>query len=233
MIANYVYGYLRNQEETAPSGKVSPSAINGCPRAVMYRLLRVPATNNLPDIALVNMMVGKYMEKLVIDALRAGGLLLAEGYVGETDVLIGVIDAVIEGPRPVEIKNINSAAFRWTKDGSGPPYPNHMRQAAFYKMLGYNGQEFLNPILFYIGRGTVRIQEFEIAVTDNHITAIPVTSGVPRRIKNDLRERIEKTKELMSSGKIPERPFERPDEHPYLCLRNGRPNCKWFGKCWT
>lgn len=255
--------YRENQRSEADdAGAIHPSSLGDCNRLTVYKYLGLPKDikEHSPEKQAM-FFQGYAIEDVMSDALKAEGLLIAKSVPVSAELggvqVKGTIDQIVRWPPEdlyngwaiADTKSVKDSAFRYL------PYLHHVIQVGAYQWIlrqmlkkkrddsgwlgwlarGCHGEE-QPPLLFYIGRGSLR-------------EGPPISAGT--EAAHAAVAKMTEVIEYITSDAIPDRPFDTPEEHPYLCATHSRggykrkdgtykegreptckPNCEYFKTCW-
>jgi len=275
-IDRYVRSFQKGAKERA--GAVHPSTLGKCSRAAIYEYLGFEPDREWSDRELRVFAMGYRVEDFVADALEYAGELIARNVplageyqgvrvVGEADLLLRVEG----GWRIADVKSVHSNSFGY----SSFPYEHHCYQVGAYEWLweqvralddGALGRlaEELEPddapegwgswyvmLARNLRRGAYGAKLYpQISYVSKDDLRMEV-SLLGAGVKEMALAEIDKLVGHIELGTIPDRPFQSPEEHRWLCARCIRkgyqkkdltyspgkeplyePKCRYFLRCW-
>lgn len=255
MISEIVDRFLLRPEDEGRAGCLHPSSLYGCQRRAIFEYMGKEETHPISPRSLRVFKMGHIAEELVLEALEMEGVLVDTQVPVARGLWSGNIDAIVEqdGKQYIlELKTVHSRAFHWAAKerrrrllglGSSMPYDSHIFQVLAYDLLlpQPEGNPRLPPHILYISKDDLLMEEFiiqrvphqqkvrcSLLVADHADYGLELVKEVP----DILEQQMQELERYAESGTVPPVPFGDPGEHPYLCERNGKPNCQWYGHCW-
>jgi len=227
----------REEERTGKKRYLRPSSLGQCERKAILEVLEEP-TDEWDERQLRVFSVGSVFEEWVIRALKEDGILTATQVEVSDGFFKGYVDGIIvvDGvPRVLELKSVHSKAFWWAKKGDGGmPYDSHIHQAWAYTLMlkEWEGEALAAPVICYVSKDDLTISEYTIVRQGDVYIAYDELGNARREVMADTEEQMERLRGFLERKEIPPIPFGSPDEHSYLCMRRGRPNCPFYTRCW-
>ena len=259
-IDKYVRSLQKSPQDRA--GAIHPSSLGKCGRAAIYEYLGFEPDREWSDRELRVFAMGYLVEDFVAnshehtDELIARNIPLVGEYrgvkvEGEADLLLRVDG----GWCIADVKSVHSNSFGY----SSFPYEHHCYQVGAYEWLlggllttSFNAAEHRIAMI----NGALRSGEYGpqrdsriIYVSKDDLRVETVTIG--EGAKEMALTEIAKLVGYIKAKAIPDRPFQSPEEHRWLCARCIRkgyqkkdgtysegkeplyePKCKFFERCW-
>lgn len=223
---------LRETDKTK-KGKLWPSDMGKCKRAVMFRVNGIRAEHEFPVKALDYMNTGVVMETSTAEALKhAYGDRFTEQVDLKYNLWSGKADFGIDigGDSPVIIEHKTTSEKNFSTDGStAMPKREHIGQAMLYcylyEML-YNKTPKI--VLFYKAWGI--FAEFSLTRIENRIRVESYVNGAVDTfdVDYDVYGEIEELHNWYNSKDLPPKL-----EKKYMgCSFRGQPSCPYYERCW-
>lgn len=235
----------REEHALASSGEAAlfVSEMGYCPRAAILRLAGKEQTHPFDPYVLELFHAGDTWERIIIDAIRADGYIVATQVQVSTMYMRGKIDAVISGlvPRIVELKDTAEHNLR-AKDRL--PYLAHCYQVLMYGWMYENAHGYepgeIETYLYYHTRG--KSAELRIIQTEGGIQwdgeiagklAVGMFEGI--HFLEEYNRLVDHFKAFRAREQFPPR-YESPFEHRFACTKAVKklryPACTMMGHCW-
>jgi len=240
----YVRSFQKSPSERA--GAIHPSTLGKCVRQAIYQYRGVEPDREWTDRDLRVFAMGYRIEDFVGDAYEPTGELIAhsvplQGQWRGVDV-VGEVDLILRvdgGWAIADVKSVHSGSF----GHNAFPYHSHAMQVGAYEWLvsgdhiaGFitnkHGQRQSSRII-YVSKDDLRVD----------------ISRIGEEAQEMALQEIDQLVGYIELDTIPDRPFESPEEHAWLCAKRVRkgykrkdgtwsklpeyiPKCRYFKRCW-
>lgn len=253
LIVDYYVEQNREQElkwEQEHKGKeptIYVSSLMDCPRRAVLsshaHLYDHPKHRDIThphdDWTLAKFQLGKEMEDKTWDALRysLGDKVVREvpisneQWSGRIDFLIAECAQFPEG-LIIEHKATHAYAF----SAKRMPYPHHVVQVLMYQKMLQDHANIRVPARLYY-RNWTNWAEFTVSAFDSVFSGYDYEGHINGKETGGeypvvLDVEIARIEAAFNQSTVPDKPYSKPDEHPYHCEYSGRPSCIFYGHCW-